>query len=96
VGLFRNISLEQIQSALLGYQLFSLVESAAAAWSSGKHHSGISNSRSSRRNHKALPIVLTPRKPQEAASARICRSDKKTPEHHQKFFDVFLSMKSVV
>jgi hypothetical protein len=45
VKLFRNISLQQIQSTLSGYWQFSSHESAAAAQSTRKHHSQISNSR---------------------------------------------------
>lgn len=43
VDLFRNNFLERFQSALSGYQQFSLHESAAVAQSTSKHHSRISN-----------------------------------------------------
>ena len=49
VDLFRNSSLEQIQSALSGYQQFRSHKSAAAAAAVHKHHSRISSRRSTQK-----------------------------------------------
>lgn len=66
MGLFRNSSLEGIQSILSGYRQFRSHESAAVTWSIHKTIHGSAMGVWSRRNHEALPIGLGPWKQQEA------------------------------
>ena len=77
MDLFRNSSLEQIQSVLSGYQ-------QQHDPPTNTIHEWISKGRSTQRNPKTAnwPIDL-----------RVLGGRKKPLEHHQKFFGVFLSMK---
>lgn len=81
MDLFRNSSLEWIQSILSRSQQFSSHKSAAVARSTHKHHSRISNG------------SLIQKKPWGSANWPD-EISKKLMEQNQKFFGAFLSMKS--
>jgi hypothetical protein len=74
VELFRNSSLEQIQSALSGYEQLSLhkLEEAAQPFANIIHESATAGQ--PRRTSKALPI------------GQVRGSSKKPLKHHKKFF----------
>jgi hypothetical protein len=86
----RKSSLKQFQSVLLGYQQFSAHESAVAPLANTIHKSVISGP--SRRNHKALPIVLHPQKWQEVTSGPNLQKQQEAARTPPEVFLVYFSL----